>query len=683
MKRPDEKTREYLRRLEAQLPDHKDVFRLMNTLYLDELKEKAVNSRTNTGKVGIWKAEDGQYVLDETTAAEWNYWSKMTTIPKKSTKKRVVFLGESVARGYFYDPFYNTCIELNNLFGANGKDDYEVVDLARTDLNYEMLLQLIEETTALEPDVVVIFGGNNWDCSELWLSKPLDIADCMKNGGMKAVLEYFNQSLVGQVKNMYDCLNNLFMKRGIPVVFVIPEFNLLDWEDTDVGQPWDVNTNQTEWLDYMSHLKQLFADKKYEQVIHEALEYSDVKQKMSVRELNLLAKAYKALGNRQEEQNCKKRARDIAVLYPKINTPRTVSSVQEALKKEAENYTDLVTVDCREVFCADRNEVDRTLFMDYCHLTMHGIQLVMKEVYQKILELNHEQADITGNDRNCTTEENNRVMAEAHFLAAIHNAHWGQDAEIVKYHLQKACEYDAAIKSVLKEFAFFQNRTLPVWMSKHSEAYLNGISEQRQRYLSKNKGLALDKVLIDSIKSVVEDAGFEADFQSALIRTYGIHEKDKNLLEPDYYVKAISMTEAQYNWPEIPARLKRYGYFAAYSDTSDFWFVSDQSRAYALKIVARIPGDPNNSQKFRIILNETVVYEGDITSEWQKHEIAIPVEAVAEGYNALQLQWPDYSDNTAEQAEQIGVVLEKRRTPDIIPVYGEVYTLSLENKEKI
>lgn len=32
MKRPDELTREYLRRLEEQLLNNKDVFRLMNTI---------------------------------------------------------------------------------------------------------------------------------------------------------------------------------------------------------------------------------------------------------------------------------------------------------------------------------------------------------------------------------------------------------------------------------------------------------------------------------------------------------------------------------------------------------------------------------------------------------------------------------------------------------------------------
>lgn len=306
----------------------------------------------------------------------------MTSIPEKGEKKRVLFLGESVARGYFYDPFYNPCKELNDLFQTNGKDGYEVIDLARTDLNYNMLIQLIEEAKQLEPDAVVIFGGNNWDCSELWTRKPLEVAERLKNGGMKTVLDYFNQSLMEQVKNLYSCLNELYIKHEIPVVFVIPEFNLLDWEDTDMGLPWDADTNHAEWLNHMERLQKLFQENNYEQVIREALEHSDLDKKLSTRELNLLAKAYRASGNREEEQNCKKRAKDIAILYPKISTPRTVTVVQEALRKEAENCRSLVIVDSGKIFRRESKYINREFFMDYCHLTMHGIQLVMGEFFR-------------------------------------------------------------------------------------------------------------------------------------------------------------------------------------------------------------------------------------------------------------------------------------------------------------
>lgn len=45
MKRPDELTREYLRRLEEQLLNNKDVFRLMNTIYLNEILDEKKDKR--------------------------------------------------------------------------------------------------------------------------------------------------------------------------------------------------------------------------------------------------------------------------------------------------------------------------------------------------------------------------------------------------------------------------------------------------------------------------------------------------------------------------------------------------------------------------------------------------------------------------------------------------------------
>ena len=189
------------------------------------------------------------------------------------------------------------------------------------------------------------------------------------------------------------------------------------------------------------------------------------------------------------------------------------------------------------------------------------------------------------------------------------------------------------------------------------------------------------KILTECIKEIVSDDEFNVEIEMAINKTYGVHESAKNLLDPDYYVKAISMSEAQYNWPEIPARLKRYGYYAAYSDTSSFCFVTDKAKEFVLRLVGRIPGEQSNNKVLRILLNGAVVYEGKIAAEWSKFEVEISVDSVSEGYNELQLQWPDYSDHSAEQMEQMAEVLEKRRVPEIIPIFGEIYTLLLENKE--
>src|SRR5204862_313740 len=72
-------------------------------------------------------------------------------------------LGESVARGFFYDPIFNPAIALRAMFAtaAPGRP-IEVVDLARTDQLLAPLQRLVEAAVALEPDVMVVFAGNNW-----------------------------------------------------------------------------------------------------------------------------------------------------------------------------------------------------------------------------------------------------------------------------------------------------------------------------------------------------------------------------------------------------------------------------------------------------------------------------------------------------------------------------------------
>lgn len=55
-------------------------------------------------RVGIWKAvkKDGKSTLtrDVSLLEEWKYWANKNEISEKSGQ-RIVFLGESVARGYF------------------------------------------------------------------------------------------------------------------------------------------------------------------------------------------------------------------------------------------------------------------------------------------------------------------------------------------------------------------------------------------------------------------------------------------------------------------------------------------------------------------------------------------------------------------------------------------------------
>jgi hypothetical protein len=69
--------------------------------------------------VGIYKSEmvngKRQYVRDINMKDRWSFCADMQTIAEKGMVKRVVLLGESVARGFLLDPDYTPAVVLEAL----------------------------------------------------------------------------------------------------------------------------------------------------------------------------------------------------------------------------------------------------------------------------------------------------------------------------------------------------------------------------------------------------------------------------------------------------------------------------------------------------------------------------------------------------------------------------------------
>ena len=195
-----------------------------------------------TNKVGVWKETeiDGArfYVRDQEMRKEWHFWASHGKIPPKGRCKRVVLLGESVARGYFYDPHYTPAMVLKEMLSRD-KDDIEVVDMARVSITLSDLTNLTIECSRLEPDALVIFAGNNWHVTLLRFMNEQDFAlldDIRTHEGMAGLWREINNRLRLLTIDYIRCLQSLYVDKGIPVIFIIPEFNLLDWKSNEQEQ---------------------------------------------------------------------------------------------------------------------------------------------------------------------------------------------------------------------------------------------------------------------------------------------------------------------------------------------------------------------------------------------------------------------------------------------------------------
>jgi len=222
-------------------------------------------------RVGTWEAANdvnGRSFVRVETGDPWHLWANVQRIPPKGLRRRIVFVGESVARGLLYDPQFNPALALQEMMNAAcGASEIEVIDLARTDLSHKQLQNLITSALHLEPDALVIFSGNNWNP----LNKPsddelLDMASALREAGSwRAIRESSESTLIAKAEETLRSLGKIIHERCIPVVFVLPEFNLADWR-TECDCPPLLNSNDTAaWLSARCEAEELLKGNQWEE----------------------------------------------------------------------------------------------------------------------------------------------------------------------------------------------------------------------------------------------------------------------------------------------------------------------------------------------------------------------------------------------------------------------------------
>ncbi|MEZ2336281.1 tetratricopeptide repeat protein [Mucilaginibacter sp. RCC_168] len=597
----------------------------------------------NADVIGIWKEHQtdsgSSYLRDNAFQNDWSLWADHSLIPPK-TRKRIILLGESVARGYFFDPYYNPAMVLQTLLDTNCDEEFEITDLAKTDLRLVELRDLFRESLKLDPDAIILFAGNNW-ITDLYMSideKDAENIIISLNGksinGIRNFLEDRIKNLIHEALAEFDYLSK---ENKVKLFFIIPEYNLADWlEYEDHFSSFHLTE------DKISDWKKVIGQVERQKESKNVLKVLDLAEKLIAIDPGnsygyyLAGKCYRKLGKTEDALFFFRQARDWTIILKSIGKPKILSVIHDAIISAAQQ-TDISIINLSQIFKANTEDYipDKNIFLDYCHLNARGIQIAMSYTAQKIISILKEKIIPLQNLINLSKETgpDKKVEAKAHAFAAIHNAHYGQKYDIVLYHCQQAILADCQITAFLKEYAELATLKAPNLICKQYENIIKNWGERQYGGLNHQKNKKLMDIIL--VKAIIKSIKHE----------YPNFEQYIKMLRSDQHAVnnfgKINLLESPYALPHYKFFLgKRVQFFEELASTSSFFLVVSKIIPVKLTIIYRIPDAISNYENVRLRVNNREISTFSAVSTWKKTELVISTEYLLAGVNILTIQWP-------------------------------------------
>jgi hypothetical protein len=621
--------------------------------------------------IGIWKKEQTDndiplYVRDKAFQQEWHFWAGVPSFPAVSSGKRVVLTGESVARGYLYDPHFNPAKALSALITDNTAfPDTEVIDLARNGMDLPMLSAVCQSALRLNPQLLIVFAGNNWLTSVLNASYTADELNALQQPFSTAQLESFvNTKLEEAITDFMKNLAAQAAAQHVPVMMVVPEYNLLSWRSSELERRMGRLSPEaaTRWLQAVAAVQAAMDNGHILQAtIHgEELIALDATNPLGY---EILAQCRLHTGDLEAARTLLQQARDMAV-YGRANSCGRNLAINRRLVLELAPQLGITVVDLPTVFQEHLQGAlpGHHLFLDYCHMTDEGISIAMEQVMKGM-------AGIWGLPvvKNPVLPRADKdVQAMAHILAAIHNAHNGQDAAIVQYHCLSAVQTSAAVHRFMALYASLATRRLSNIICKYFEQILaGGFAEQYgqgRMLLHPENEKIMDVNLVEAIVMSLEKAGvrIQDSVQALRMKEHQVNDRPVNLLQSMYYRQSY-----QDHIGEVKHR------YHATQQQSHFYLVAGSPLSVMLTICCRVPHHKCEGNLVTLLVNGIAVGQFPCTFNWATHEVTLASGILQPGLNIVSINWPVTFDGPTTHVHTKHPMEEMYAA--LYPVFGEIH----------
>lgn len=649
----------------------------------------------NRGNVGIWerKVENGKvcFVRRTEMMKEWHLWANVGRIEAKGPKKRVVLVGESVARGYLYDPEFNPASVLQTILETHFGGEIEVIDLARAGIGFE-IREVALGALHLEPDIAIIFAGNNWRVTEPQPSEIAEIDDALSKEGIAGLKRIIEEQIARQGRRLMNDISLAYESDGVPLVWIVPEYDLVDWRDPFTNAPYLAEGANHEWLMLLEEAQRAFHDGDISRAKERALRMLEIDHGATVAGLYILADCSHQSNDIEGKRKYLELARD-ATCWDSTRAvmARCYSITQEVLRTEARRHKNQI-IDVPELLkdYLDGALPGRRLFLDYCHMTSEGIQITMAATASAVLRtlkgVDTPWYALTGDH----LTPSRATEAEASFLAAIHGGHWGQSYEIVRHYCSRALSMSPHVAELMLNYIELQTRySVPMRMSEAEDRILTLASPLIRRYFLSDNGKRLDRVLLNAIVDALSEAGIDGRQRLDRLRReeHSVTRAETNLLDY-YYASSGNQSPQEAAWMVWKQQYKGYlsyegEYHRALWLESTFIFVGEAGCPVQLSLTCRLPRSAQHDAAISVALNGKPQVEIVIGHEWSSWEIELSGKIVSDGLNEVSVHWPIPEFSSREELEKAIVNLCIRRFPDFYPVFGEIHSFTASKGQEV
>jgi len=597
-------------------------------------------------------------------------------------RRRVCMIGESVAVGLFYAPWLTPAKLLAGLLSAFGP--YDVEDLARVGMQLDNLVKSAAEALQTRPDVLVILAGNNWiglsaktfRYADRDLGTFQEYASAVRQHGMGGFLRVEEQRIRSRARSVVDRVAALAAEAGIPVIFVIPASNLVDFE-TLHPVLWLPGDGVDRWHTLYHKATAGLSAGDVEVAEAAAREMIDLDGGHCPTSHRLLAKALLLTGRTCEALKELQADLDTSCWEHRFGRSASApSSVRSEIQDRCRHHG-LACVDLPQVFAerAGSGLLGRYFFLDHCHMTAEGIQVAMTAVAEEVLRLSDVELPDGGQLANAPAPDLPPLLkALSRFHAGLYTAHLsrpvtGGPSPLAQALFEAALDAAPGIPDLMRDYMDA--------MTSPGRAFLTAACTRNQgspyplqslTWLPSDLGIETFEPMCRALEA--RGIPIRDELDRMLIENHAVDHGRRDLATPKYRERDPGASAAYIDRQPTPSHLR-----ALFPNTG-FFLVTDGERDLRLDLTLRLPdlGSPR-SETVEVSVNGTPVASLPVCEKWARHTLDVEEHRLHRGLNRVSLSWP-LPGNAGDSATQTAIHRLQQGLPaDIFPVFGEVFSL--------